>query len=109
MGGLQGRFGRVWKISPKSGIDPRTARHVASSYSLPTATLWPTHVLYTVTDQDVPSVTTSYDTLHHDSDSLRAGRSGDRIPVMARFSAPIQTGAGAHPAFYTMGTGSFRG
>jgi len=24
-----------------------------------------------------------------------------------RFSAPIQTGCGAHPASYTMGTGSF--
>jgi hypothetical protein len=26
-----------------------------------------------------------------------------------RFSAPIQTGPGAHPASYTMGTGSFQG
>jgi hypothetical protein len=25
----------------------------------------------------------------------------------ARFSAPVQTGPGAHPAFYRMGTGSF--
>jgi hypothetical protein len=37
------------------------------------------------------------------------GRSGDRIPVGARFSAPVQTGPGAHPASYTMGTGSFPG
>jgi len=29
--------------------------------------------------------------------------------VEARFSAPAQTGPGAHPAFYTMGTGSFLG
>jgi len=27
----------------------------------------------------------------------------------ARFSAPVQTGPGAHPAFYTRGTGSFPG
>ena len=43
------------------------------------------------------------------SDWLRAGRSGDRIPVGARFSAPVQTGPGAHPASCTMGTGSFPG
>jgi hypothetical protein len=43
------------------------------------------------------------------SDWLRAGRSRDRIPVGARFSAPVQTGPGAHPAFCTMGTGSFPG
>ena len=38
---------------------------------------------------------------------LQAGRSGDRIPVEARFSAPVQTGPGAHPVSCTMGTGSF--
>jgi hypothetical protein len=43
------------------------------------------------------------------SDWLRAGRSRDRIPVGARFSAPVQTGPGAHPAACTMGTGSFPG
>jgi hypothetical protein len=41
--------------------------------------------------------------------SQRAGRSGDRIPVGTRFSAPIQTGSGAHPASCTVGTGSFPG
>ena len=40
---------------------------------------------------------------------LRDGRSGDRIPVGARFSAPVQTGPGSYPASYTMGTGSFPG
>jgi hypothetical protein len=40
---------------------------------------------------------------------LRAGRSGNRIPVGARFFAHVQTGPEAHPASYTMGTGSFPG
>jgi hypothetical protein len=38
------------------------------------------------------------------SDSLRSGRSRDRIPVGARFFAP-RTACGAHPASYKMGTG----
>jgi hypothetical protein len=38
------------------------------------------------------------------TDSLRAVRSGDRIPLEARFSAPVQTGPGAHPGSYTTGT-----
>jgi hypothetical protein len=29
--------------------------------------------------------------------------------MRARFSAPVQTGPGAHPASYTMGTSSFQG
>jgi hypothetical protein len=40
---------------------------------------------------------------------LRAGRSGDRILVGARFSAPVHTSSGAHPASCTMGTESFLG
>jgi len=43
------------------------------------------------------------------SDWLRPGRSGDRIPVAARFSAPVQTGPGAHTASCTMGIVSFPG
>jgi hypothetical protein len=43
------------------------------------------------------------------STPLRAGRSVGRIPVRARFSAPIQTGPGAHPASYTMCTWSLPG
>ena len=40
-----------------------------------------------------------------------AGPSGDRIPVVreARFSAPVQTGPGAHPASHTVSTRSFPG
>jgi hypothetical protein len=41
--------------------------------------------------------------------TLRTGRSVDRIPVRARFSAAVQTGHGAHPAPYKMGTGSLPG
>jgi hypothetical protein len=43
------------------------------------------------------------------SDWLRAEQPGDRIPVRTKFSAPVQTGPGAHPASYTIGTGSFPG
>jgi hypothetical protein len=37
------------------------------------------------------------------------GRSGDRIPVGARYFAHVQTGPVDHPASCTMGTGSFPG
>jgi hypothetical protein len=40
---------------------------------------------------------------------LRAGRSGDRVPVGARFSALVQIVLGAHPASCTRVTGSFPG
>jgi hypothetical protein len=36
-----------------------------------------------------------------------AGRSGDRIPVWARFSAPFQTGAGGPPSLLYNGYGVF--
>jgi hypothetical protein len=42
-------------------------------------------------------------------DWLRAERSGDRIPVGARFFTNVQTGPGAHLASCTMGTESFSG
>ena len=41
------------------------------------------------------------------SDLLRAGRSGEiESRWGVRFSAPVQTGPGTHPASYTFGTGS---
>jgi hypothetical protein len=45
------------------------------------------------------------------SDSLRADRSGDGIPLWESFSAPVQAGPAAHLASYTCtaGTGSFPG
>ena len=43
------------------------------------------------------------------SDWLGDGRSGDRIPVGARFSALVQTGPGAHPTSCIMSTGSLPG
>jgi hypothetical protein len=38
-----------------------------------------------------------------------AGRSGDRMPVGARISAPVYTSPGTHPASCKMGTGSVPG
>jgi hypothetical protein len=43
------------------------------------------------------------------SNWLRAGRSGDRIPVGTRFFANVQNGPGAHLVSCTVGTGSFPG
>jgi hypothetical protein len=43
------------------------------------------------------------------SDWLRAGRSGDRIPVGGVIFTHGQTGPGAHPVSCTMDTGSFPG
>jgi len=40
-------------------------------------------------------------------DTLRAGLTGDRIPVGSRFPVIVQIGPGAHPASCIMGTGSF--
>ena len=33
LGRPQGRSGRVWKISPRAGFDPRTVQLVASRYT----------------------------------------------------------------------------
>ena len=43
------------------------------------------------------------------SDLLWAGKSGDQIQVGTKFSAPVQTGSGAHPTSCTTGTMSFAG
>jgi len=59
--------------------------------------------VYSITYDTVINVFSRY------RDSLWAGRSRYRIPVGARFSAPVHTGPGTHPASYTMGTGSLPG
>jgi hypothetical protein len=41
--------------------------------------------------------------------TLRAGWSGDRIPLGTRFSSFVQSSPRAHPASYTVPTGSFPG
>jgi hypothetical protein len=43
------------------------------------------------------------------SDSIRAGRSGGRIPVGARYSAHVQTSPKAYSASFTIDTGYFPG
>ena len=40
------------------------------------------------------------------SELLQAGWSGDRMPEEAEFSAPVETGPGAHPSSNTMDTAS---
>ena len=42
-------------------------------------------------------------------DSLRAGRSWDRIPSGARISTPLQTGPGVRLLSYIKNKGSFQG
>jgi hypothetical protein len=39
----------------------------------------------------------------------RTGRSGDRIPTVARFSSPVQTGPEAHSSSYKIVAGLFSG
>jgi len=56
-----------------------------------------------------PCIYSTFNDRSRYSASIQAGRSGGRIPVESRFSAPFPTGRGAHLASYTVGTGSFPG
>jgi len=58
-------------------------------------------------DHEDGKIVLKYDNLHY----LPYGLDGPGIESRwgARFSAPVQTGPGAHPASFTMGTGSFLG
>jgi hypothetical protein len=54
-----------------------------------------------------PTPSSSSVSFEHSQYYKRAGRSGDRILVGLKFTAPVQTGPRTHPAFFTMGTESF--
>ena len=99
-------------VSPTSavGIHMAGKDDVNSSFSIPvaiaagnTAAAVNTELYPTEIDIEGPGYRSRY------SDSLHAGQCGDRIPVGARFFVPVPTGPVAHPASYTMGTGSFPG
>jgi hypothetical protein len=108
-----------WKITMAPlGIDPATFRFVAQflnqlRYSVPLIVRVHMHI----TRKHQCMCTTVSKILQliirrqwaRYSDWLPYGRSGDRIPVEATFSAPFQTGPAAHLASCTMGSGSFTG
>ena len=116
LGGPQDGSGRLRKISPPPGFDPLTAQSVASRYLIryPGPNILPstftnfrhvycsgghckTTILMKLLDIAVGIVT-----------RVRARRSGFRIPAKARhfyIFHIIQTGSGAYPAYYSMGTG----
>jgi hypothetical protein len=93
LGGKGGRCVRL-TTSPPSCAECNETRE-----PIPAGTLWATTGL----------LRESFTFTFYMMDSLRAGRSGVRIPVEARFPAPVQTGSEAHPAYYTKGIGSFLG
>lgn len=80
-------------------------------YCITTKLIWKISILliYLISLKVSSSYVTFNGQLSQYSDLLLAVRSVDWIPVVARFSAPIQTGRMAHPASYTIGTGSFPG
>jgi hypothetical protein len=85
-----------WRQSV-ADAEPTTMSNVKAQYSIP---LQSPHDLLMEIFTFTPSQ------WGRDNDSLQAGRSDSRILVGARFSAPVQTGPGAHP---TSHTGSFTG
>ena len=104
------RTKKVWDSAPAETL--RLVCHVVQR-AQPTRSAHPAHLctpcdrcdqqrLFALTSNWRPGWLSRY------SDSLRAGRFGDQIPVWPRFSAPVQTGPVAHPASCTMDTGSLQ-
>jgi hypothetical protein len=86
---------RHWHVTP----GPPYVVEVFTGYAVPTASKFPGKIGLFLSSR----VGGRY------SDSLRTGRSGDRISLGARFSATVQPGSGAHPNSCTMLTGSLPG
>jgi hypothetical protein len=116
--------GRDFRADPHGKLQLATERvvtacHGKSGYSLPRkewlqfATERVVTACHGKTEKHIrghkPRIVGGPEYLSRYSDSLRAGKSGDRIPVEAKFSFPVQSGPGVHPTLYTLGTGSFRG
>jgi len=99
--------GMKWRVLPScytegdslSPIGPPSNLYIllSISFHIPTRTF----IAVSVSDSSVCFTTCT--------SSGYKGRSGDRVLVGVRFSAPVQTGPGANPASYTTGTGSFTG
>jgi hypothetical protein len=88
----------IYKMSPNTDLSFAKDRHLRFCHK------------YLTNNVEVPPAHISGPRqLSRYSDWPWAGRSGDGNPVGARFSAPVQTSPGAHPASCTMGTGSFTG
>jgi hypothetical protein len=91
-----------------TGVEPVTSRFVAQCHN------YQRHRV-------PPSATVAQNILNFDNLWYKRGQGQDSSVSIAirfgldgpgiesRFSAPVQTGPGAHPASYTMGTGSFSG
>jgi hypothetical protein len=90
----------------------RKKQDVGENYVTRNFTILSINVFSVIKDMRLVSIkmkeyTNKYTRLQYKVDLLRAGRSVNRILVEARFSAPVQTGPGTHPASYRMGSGSF--
>ena len=95
--GWMGGGGALNLKKPDQGLKPKTCQ------------VWIRVLYYDVLFQILVSGENGPRCLSWCSYSLRAGRSGVRIPVGARFSSPVQTVFGALPASYIMGFGSLPG